>query len=324
MTARHLLLTLATLLFTLALPAQNSKKVRALKAQQTKLQKQIKASQQDLAKTKKDVKQGQSHIHYLGIQLEDRLAHIRNMEADMDTVETQIAQLRQQITQLDSQLTDKKLKYTRALRIASQTPKVKTPIIFILSARNFTQMYRRARYTRQYAAYQYDMAQQIMQKQGELMETQNKYLEAKRRMVTLVREVMYQRKQLNEQPDMVFAATEGCDYIILAGFLPKVPEYLIERFPNRIINIHPALLPKFGGKGMWGHHVHEAVKAAGETESGITIHYVNAELDQGEHIAQYSTPLSPSDTAEDIADKVHELEMRYFPGVIEQVIMGNE
>ncbi len=132
------------------------------------------------------------------------------------------------------------------------------------------------------------------------------------------------RKQLNEQPDMVFAATEGCDYIILAGFLPKVPEYLIERFPNRIINIHPALLPKFGGKGMWGHHVHEAVKAAGETESGITIHYVNAELDQGEHIAQYSTPLSPSDTAEDIADKVHELEMKYFPGVIEQVIMGNE
>ena len=199
MTARHLLLTLATLLFTLALPAQNSKKVRALKAQQTKLQKQIKASQQDLAKTKKDVKQGQSHIHYLGIQLEDRLAHIRNMEADMDTVETQIAQLRQQITQLDSQLTDKKLKYTRALRIASQTPKVKTPIIFILSARNLTQMYRRARYTRQYAAYQYDMAQQIMQKQGELMETQNKYLEAKRRMVMLVREVMYQRKQLNEQ-----------------------------------------------------------------------------------------------------------------------------
>ena len=132
------------------------------------------------------------------------------------------------------------------------------------------------------------------------------------------------RKQLNEEPDRVFAATEGCDYIILAGFLPKVPEYLIERFPNRIINIHPALLPKFGGKGMWGHHVHEAVKAAGETESGITIHYVNAELDQGEHIAQYSTPLSPDDTAEDIADKVHVLEMEYFPNVIEKVIFGRK
>ena len=132
------------------------------------------------------------------------------------------------------------------------------------------------------------------------------------------------RKQLNEEPDRVFAATEGCDYIILAGFLPKVPEYLIERFPNRIINIHPALLPKFGGKGMWGHHVHEAVKAAGETESGITIHYVNAELDQGEHISQYSTPLSPDDTAEDIADKVHVLEMKYFPNVIEKVIFGRK
>ena len=132
------------------------------------------------------------------------------------------------------------------------------------------------------------------------------------------------RKQLNEEPDRVFAATEGCDYIILAGFLPKVPEYLIERFPNRIINIHPALLPKFVGKGMWGHHVHEAVKAAGETESGITIHYVNAELDQGEHIAQYSTPLSPDDTAEDIADKVHVLEMKYFPNVIEKVIFGRK
>lgn len=128
------------------------------------------------------------------------------------------------------------------------------------------------------------------------------------------------RQQLNEQPDMVLNTVNGCDYIILAGFLPKVPEYLIEKFPNRIINIHPALLPKFGGKGMWGHHVHEAVKAAGETESGITIHYVNAELDKGEHIAQYSTTLSPDDTPDDIADKVHMLEIKYFPSVIEQVI----
>ena len=132
------------------------------------------------------------------------------------------------------------------------------------------------------------------------------------------------RKQLNEEPDRVFAATEGCDYIILAGFLPKVPEYLIARVRDRISNSHPALLPKFGGKGMWGHHVHEAVKAAGEKESGITIHYVNAELDQGEHIAQYSTPLSPDDTAEDIADKVHVLEMKYFPNVIEKVIFGRK
>lgn len=131
------------------------------------------------------------------------------------------------------------------------------------------------------------------------------------------------RQELNEEPELVLRTVEGCDFIILAGFLPKVPQYLIERFPNRIINIHPALLPKFGGKGMWGHHVHEAVKAAGETRSGITIHFVNAELDEGEHIAQFSCELSPDDTPEQIADKVHELEMRHFPMVIDQVIKNN-
>lgn len=128
------------------------------------------------------------------------------------------------------------------------------------------------------------------------------------------------RQQLNEDPKLVLDTVKGCDYIILAGFLPKVPDFLIEAFPNRIINIHPALLPKYGGKGMWGHHVHEAVKAAGEKETGITIHYVNNELDAGEHIAQFSTSLSPDDSADDIADKVHVLEMAHFPQVIEQVI----
>jgi phosphoribosylglycinamide formyltransferase-1 len=128
------------------------------------------------------------------------------------------------------------------------------------------------------------------------------------------------RQQLNDDPELVLRTVHGCDYIILAGFLPKVPVYLIERYPNRIINIHPALLPKFGGKGMWGHHVHEAVYAAHETRSGITIHFVNPELDEGEHIAQFSVRLDPSDTPEQIADKVHVLEMKHFPAVIEQVI----
>ena len=112
-------------------------------------------------------------------------------------------------------------------------------------------------------------------------------------------------------------------FIVLAGFLPLIPDYLIEAFPRRIINLHPALLPKFGGKGMWGHHVHEAVKAAGEKRSGITIHFVNAELDEGEHIAQFSCPISPKDTPDDIAEKVHQLEMKHFPRVIEQVIRNN-
>lgn len=132
------------------------------------------------------------------------------------------------------------------------------------------------------------------------------------------------RQQLNEDRQLVLDTVKGCDYIILAGFLPKVPEYLITLYPNRIINIHPALLPKYGGKGMWGHHVHEAVKAAGESETGITIHFVNTELDAGERIAQFSTVLTPDDTPDDIADKVHVLEMAHFPKVIEQVISGEK
>lgn len=130
------------------------------------------------------------------------------------------------------------------------------------------------------------------------------------------------RQQLQDEPRRVLDVVKDCDYIILAGFLPRVPHYLIQQFPHRIINIHPALLPKFGGKGMWGHHVHEAVKAAGETETGITIHFVNEELDEGEHIAQFATPILPTDTPDDIAAKVHELEMAHYPRVIEAVIKG--
>ncbi len=109
------------------------------------------------------------------------------------------------------------------------------------------------------------------------------------------------------------------DFIVLAGFLPMVPDFLIDAFPQRIVNIHPALLPKHGGKGMWGHHVHEAVKAAGDTETGITIHYVTPVCDGGEIIAQFSTAVSPDDTPDTIADKVHVLEMAHFPKVLEQI-----
>lgn len=110
------------------------------------------------------------------------------------------------------------------------------------------------------------------------------------------------------------------DFIVLAGFLLMIPNFLIAAFPKRMINIHPALLPKFGGKGMYGHHVHEAVKAAGETETGFTVHWVSDVCDGGEIIAQYRTPLDSTDTVEDIADKEHQLEMKYFPSVIEKVI----
>lgn len=130
------------------------------------------------------------------------------------------------------------------------------------------------------------------------------------------------RTQLRDDPQAAIETVGDCDLIVLAGFLPRVPDYLIEKFPRRIVNIHPSLLPKFGGKGMWGRHVHEAVKAAGETRTGITVHYVSPELDGGELIAQYSTAISPDvDTVDDIAAKVHELEMKYFPAVIEKVAL---
>ena len=132
--------------------------------------------------------------------------------------------------------------------------------------------------------------------------------------------VVISRKQFAEDEATVMAAVKDCDFIILAGFLVKVPDYLIDAYPKRIINIHPALLPKYGGKGMYGHHIHEAVKAAGEKETGITIHFVNNELDAGEHIAQFKVTLSDEDTADTIAAKIHELEQAHFPKVIEGVI----
>ena len=110
------------------------------------------------------------------------------------------------------------------------------------------------------------------------------------------------------------------DFIVLAGFLPLVPNFLIDAYPHRIINIHPALLPKYGGKGMWGHHVHEAVKEAGETETGMTVHWVTPVCDSGEIIAQYKVALSPEDTVDDIAEKEHLLEMKYFPKVVEELL----
>ncbi len=109
------------------------------------------------------------------------------------------------------------------------------------------------------------------------------------------------------------------DCIVLAGFLLKVPEVLIHAFPDKIINIHPALLPNYGGKGMYGHHVHEAVKASGDTESGITIHCVNSNYDEGNIIFQAKCPVLPTDTADLIAEKVHALEYDYFPKVIKNL-----
>lgn len=112
------------------------------------------------------------------------------------------------------------------------------------------------------------------------------------------------------------------DFIVLAGFLVVVPEYLVKECEGRMINIHPALLPKFGGPGMYGHHVHEAVKRAGETETGMTVHWVSDKVDGGEIIARFRTPIDPADSPDDIAAKEHVLEMAHFPRVIEQVLVS--
>ncbi|NJB87329.1 phosphoribosylglycinamide formyltransferase-1 [Lewinella marina] len=110
------------------------------------------------------------------------------------------------------------------------------------------------------------------------------------------------------------------DFIVLAGFLWLIPAYLVQAYPNRIVNIHPALLPQYGGKGMYGHHVHAAVKAAGETESGITIHYVNENYDEGNIIYQAAVRLDADDTPEKIAERVLRLEHANYWRVVRQLV----
>lgn len=111
------------------------------------------------------------------------------------------------------------------------------------------------------------------------------------------------------------------EFIILAGFLLRIPDLLLHTYPDKIINIHPALLPKYGGKGMYGDRVHEAVVANREKESGITIHYINEHYDEGQIIRQFTCPVLPEDTAADVAAKVHALEYEHYPRVIKDLLI---
>jgi phosphoribosylglycinamide formyltransferase 1 len=124
------------------------------------------------------------------------------------------------------------------------------------------------------------------------------------------------------QTDRIIKLLEAqqIDLIVLAGFMWLVPPALVKAFPGQIINIHPALLPKFGGKGMYGHHVHEAVVAAGETETGITIHFVNEHYDEGAIIFQATTPVLLTDNPDDVARKIHALEYDHYPRVVVEVL----
>ncbi|WP_435314029.1 phosphoribosylglycinamide formyltransferase [Cellulophaga fucicola] len=133
---------------------------------------------------------------------------------------------------------------------------------------------------------------------------------------------LYFNRQSFSKSDCLLNIIKGMqpDLIILAGFLLKIPENFVAEFPNKIVNIHPALLPKYGGKGMYGMHVHNAVKNNNETETGITIHYVNENYDEGAIIHQAKTAVISTDTAEDIAQKIHALEYEHFPKVIDQLL----
>lgn len=133
------------------------------------------------------------------------------------------------------------------------------------------------------------------------------------------------KKKFNSKESILFQLElMKIDFIVLAGFLWLVPKVLIEHFPKKIINLHPALLPKFGGKGMYGMRVHEAVRTANEPETGITIHYVNEHYDEGDIIFQAKCQVEATDTPQDIAKKIHEIEHKYLPIITEKLVSSNE
>ncbi|SDW19741.1 phosphoribosylglycinamide formyltransferase [Flavobacterium degerlachei] len=134
---------------------------------------------------------------------------------------------------------------------------------------------------------------------------------------------IFSKIELNESKVLQKINLIQPDLIVLAGFLLKFPENIIAAYPNKIINIHPALLPKYGGKGMYGMNVHRAIVDNKEVETGITIHYVNEDYDEGGIIFQKKVTVLGTDTAEVVAEKIHDLEQRYFPEVVEKLITEN-
>jgi phosphoribosylglycinamide formyltransferase 1 len=135
-------------------------------------------------------------------------------------------------------------------------------------------------------------------------------------------EVVVVSNELVQEGDALVAICEerAIDLIVLAGFLRKIPDQLIRNYPNKIVNIHPALLPNYGGKGMYGDHVHQAVLAAGDSESGISIHFVNEHFDEGKLLAQFTCPVKVSDTLESLRQRVQELEHRHYAEVINDLV----
>jgi len=137
-----------------------------------------------------------------------------------------------------------------------------------------------------------------------------------------IKAMVFNRKQFYNTDNILNTLKdENIDFIVLAGFLWLIPNNLLQEYPQKIINIHPALLPKYGGKGMYGDKVHKAVVDNKEKESGITIHYVNEKYDEGDIIFQAKCKVLPNDTPDDVASKVHNLEYKHFPEIIEKIVL---
>lgn len=179
--------------------AQNSRKVKALQRQKTELQKTLKKSQDELNRTRKQVESGEKTINYLDVQLDKRLEHIHGLETELDGLERKLLRLQRDITQIEAELRAKQAKLKQAVRYARTQRRQVSPLLFVLSATTITQMYRRARYAKEFVHYEENLGQQVLQKQTALLETQNRVLEAKARQNDVLRELMQQRKELNQQ-----------------------------------------------------------------------------------------------------------------------------
>lgn len=190
---------LSILLLCLPLAAQNSKKVKALQQQQSKLRTELQNAKAQLDRTKKKVKQGQQNVDFLGQQLNNRLDHIKQLEQEMEKLDEGIVKLQATITEIDADLRLRRQRLKAAIRYARAQRENNNPAIFVLSAKNVSQMYRRARYAREYVSYQHTLGEQIQQKQAELLEAQNLLLQSKSEKNNVLREVMEQRRTLNAQ-----------------------------------------------------------------------------------------------------------------------------
>ena len=187
------------LLGAVTVNAQNSKKVQKLKAQQTQLEKTIKNKQQEIETTQKALKKGEVRIQHIGVQLEDRVRHIHSLEAELEKLSKEIEGIKDSINTLQTQLNEKKTRFARAVRMTRLYPKVKSPLLFVLSAKSVTQMYRRLRYTHEYAGYQYTLGKQIQQRQAEMEVLRNRLVTKRTHMHGVMSELVAERRKLAQE-----------------------------------------------------------------------------------------------------------------------------